>query len=120
MSLLGSVAVDRVGPSSWVVELRGEHDLSTVEGLRTGLEAIFAQGTTVVIDLSEATFVDSAVLNELITAQRRVDADENERLAVVAPRDGFPARVLDLVNLDRLLSIFETRAEALRRLEASG
>jgi hypothetical protein len=45
--------------------------------------------------------------------------DENERLAVVAPRDGFPARVLDLVNLDRLLSIFETRAEALRAFEAS-
>jgi anti-anti-sigma factor len=119
MSLPGSVAVDRIGPSSWVVELRGEHDLSTVESLHTELEAIFAQGTTVVIDLSDATFVDSAVLNELITAQRRVDADENERLAVVAPRDGFPARVLDLVHLDRLLSIFETRAEALRTLKAS-
>jgi anti-anti-sigma factor len=119
MSLPGSVAVDRVGPSSWVVELRGEHDLSTVEGLRTELDAIFAQGTTVVIDLSDATFVDSAVLNELVSAQRRVDADPNERLAVVAPGDGFPARVLNLVNLDRLLSIFETRAEALRTLETS-
>jgi anti-anti-sigma factor len=118
MSVPGSIAVDRMSPSIWVVELRGEHDLSTVPSVHTELETIFAQGTTVVIDLSYATFVDSAVLNELIAAQRRVDADENERLAVVAPRDGFPARVLDLVNLDRLLSIFETRAEALRTLEA--
>lgn len=118
MSLLGSVTVDRVGPSLWVVEVQGEHDLSTVERLHSELDAIFAQGTAVVIDLSEATFVDSAVLNELVTAQRRVDADENERLAVVAPRDGFPARVLDLVNLGRLLSIFETREEALRALAA--
>lgn len=118
MPLLGSVAVDRIGPSVWVVELRGEHDLSTVESLHTELEAIFAQGTTLVIDLSDATFVDSAVLNELVKAQRRVDVNENERLAVVAPRDGFPARVLELVSLGGLLSIFETRGEALRVLEA--
>lgn len=116
MSLLGSVSVDRIGPSLWVVELHGEHDVSTVESLHTELDAIFAHGTAVVIDLSEATFVDSAVLNELVTAQRRVDADENERLALVAPRDGFPARVLDLVNLGRVLSIFETREEALHSL----
>jgi anti-anti-sigma factor len=110
----GSVRVDRVGDSLWIVELHGEHDLCTAPSLHGELATIFAQGTTVVVDLSETTFVDSSILSELISAQRLVDDDEDKRLAIVAPRDRFPARLLDMVSATHLFAIFERRADALR------
>ncbi len=110
----GSVRVDQVRDSLWIVELRGEHDLSTAPSLRGELDTIFAQGTTVVVDLSETTFIDSSVLSELISAQRRIDGLEHKRLAIVAPRGRFPARVIDMVDAAHLFAIFERRADALR------
>jgi len=103
----GTVSVDHLGQERWVVELSGEHDLSTVGDLRESLEAIFAQGTLVVIDLSAATFIDSSILGELVRAQRRVDRDSGEQLAVVAPAGGFAARLFGLVGgLDTLVRMF--------------
>ena len=55
------LSVDHLGQERWVVELRGEHDLSHVRDLHESLEAIFAQGTLVVIDLSATTFIDSSI-----------------------------------------------------------
>jgi anti-anti-sigma factor len=110
----GSVRVDRLADSLFVVGLHGEHDLSTVADLRGELTAIFAQGATVVVDLSEATFIDSSVLSELILVQRRVENDQDRQLAIVAPRGRFPARVIDMADSARLFAIFERRGDALR------
>jgi anti-anti-sigma factor len=115
----GIVTVDRVGPSTWIVELHGEHDMTNSDRLRAELAMIFAQGTTVVIDLSAATFIDSSTVHELVAAQRRVDEVPNESLAIVAPKDGFAARVLDLLQAHTVLPIFETRADALRSAEST-
>jgi anti-anti-sigma factor len=109
----GSVRVDRVGDSLWIVELHGEHDLSTAPSLHGELATIFTQESTVVLDLSETTFIDSSILSELISAQHLVD-DEDKRLAIVAPSERFPARLIDMVSATHLFAIFERRAEALR------
>ncbi len=115
----GIVTVDRVGPSTWIVELHGEHDMTNSDRLRAELAMIFAQGTAVVIDLSAATFIDSSTVHELVAAQHRVDEVPNESLAIVAPKDGFAARVLDLLQAHTVLPIFETRADALRSAESA-
>lgn len=109
-----SLTVDRVGQSLWIVGLHGEHDLSTVAHLRDELAALFAEATTLVVDLSDATFIDSSVVRELILAQQRVDEDDQEQLAIIAPQEGFPARVIELAGADRLFCLFERRADALR------
>ena len=110
----GSVRVDQVGESLWIVELHGEHDISTVASLRGELTPLFAPGATVVVDLTETSFIDSSVLSELIVAQRGLDDREHTRLALVAPRGRFPARVIDMVDAARLFAIFERRADAIR------
>jgi anti-anti-sigma regulatory factor len=110
----GTVTVDRVGASTWTVALHGEHDLTSTDQLRVELDAIFAQGTSVVVDFSDATFIDTAVVRELMYANQRVDHDPNEYLVIVAPRGGFPRRVLDLLDIDRLVQIFPSRDAALR------
>jgi anti-anti-sigma factor len=110
---VGRIVVDELDSSVWVVELGGEHDLSTVGELHSTLEAIFARGTTIVLDLSQTTFIDSSVLSELIVAQERADGNPDEHLAIVAPQEGNAARLIGLVDAARLFSLYETRAEAL-------
>ena len=116
---VGRITVDKAGRTAWVVELAGEHDLSTVGGLKDELAAIFAQGTTIVIDLSSVTFMDSSVLRELIVAQRRADSDDGEDLAIVAPAGRFAARLIALAGAGSVFSVHETRAAALTALQCS-
>jgi anti-anti-sigma factor len=113
----GIVTVDRVGPTSWIVALVGEHDTSNSDRLREELATIFAQGTAVIVDTSAATFIDSSTVRELVAAQERVEEVATEQLAIVAPKDGFARRVLDLLQAEHVLHIFETRDNALRSFE---
>jgi len=114
----GSVTVDRDGASTWIVALHGEHDIATTDQLRAELDAIFAHGTIVVVDFSDATFIGSAVVGELLRAQDRVDRDPTEHLVIVAPPDGEPRRVLDLLDLGRVVEIFPSRDAAFRSFTA--
>lgn len=110
---VGRINVENVGESSWIVALDGEHDVSTVAALQDELAAIFALGTTLVVDLTGATFIDSSILAQLILAQRRVDQNDGEHLAIVAPAGGAAARLIDLVGVGRLFEVFETRSAAM-------
>jgi anti-anti-sigma factor len=112
----GRIVVEKLDSSLWVVDLGGDHDLSTVGELHCTLEAIFAQGTTVVLDVAGMTFLDSSVLKELILAQRRADSDPNNQLVIVAPSDGVAARLIALVDAGRLFALFESRAAALQAI----
>ena len=85
---VGRIVVDKLGSSLWVVELGGEHDLATVGKLHTTLETIFAQGTTVVLDLSSTTFIDSSILGELVSAQQRADANPMNTSPSSRPKTG--------------------------------
>lgn len=113
---VGRIDVDKLGGSLWLVELSGEHDLSTVGKLRSTLEMVFAQGTTIVLDLSSTTFIDSSVLAELILAQQHADANRHEQLAIVAPQAGVAARLIAMVDANRLFSLFQTRADAVHAI----
>ena len=109
----GSIRVDRRESGPWVLELHGEHDLSTVQALRVRLAPIADRGEAAVIDLSQVTFIDSAVLTELIASRRGREDGGGARLAIVAPPGGFPARVLGLLQLDRVVAVYESRGQAL-------
>jgi anti-anti-sigma factor len=92
----------------WVVTLRGEHDLSTAPQLRNSLARSFSSGWTVIIDMSEAEFIDSTTLNVLIGARR-----QRHPIALVAPSDTVAGRLVALVCLDDAIPTYQTRAEAL-------
>ena len=110
----GTRTVDRVGPSTWIVALHGEHDLATTDQVREELDAIFAQGTSVVIDFSEATFIESAVVRELIHAHHRVDQTPPSTSSSSRRGTDSPRRVLDLLDIDRVVEILPSRDDALR------
>ncbi|MBT2410476.1 STAS domain-containing protein [Streptomyces sp. ISL-12] len=88
-----------------VIGARGAYDASSIEPLAQALAAAAEECPRVVLDASEITFADSALLNLLILTRRTVD------LRVAAPARQV-RRLLQLTGVDTLLTVRETVAEA--------
>jgi anti-anti-sigma factor len=109
----GGVIVVEKSARACVLILRGEHDLSTSPALDAELDAGFAHGTSVVVDLTEAGFIDSSVAGALMRAAQSTGAS----LVVLCAPVGSPARrLLDMVGITRVIPTFETRAQAIDHL----
>jgi anti-anti-sigma factor len=54
-----------------VVGLRGEHDLQTAQGVIQTLEPLLEADAIVVADLTTTSFMDSSILNALLTAEEK-------------------------------------------------
>ena len=96
-----------------VLVLRGELDLAAAPRLRARIDET-ASGRALVLDLSHATFIDSAVLKELLRA--RAELGERDIRLVLA---GVAPPVRRLLDLTRTSELFEDAAdveEAVRRL----
>jgi anti-sigma B factor antagonist len=105
---LSSASLDGGTP---VVEVRGELDLIAAPKLsRRLLDATSKRGGDVVLDLSEATFVDSTTLGVLVGTARRL-ARHRARLVVVASHPHI-VRVFELTGLHRVLTLVASREQA--------
>jgi anti-anti-sigma factor len=90
----------------WILSLRGEHDLSTQPGLSEEFGRVTAVGGPVVIDLTDADFIDSSVLRVLASAA--VEQSAGLRVAVVIPPGGEATRILRATGIASLLRPYET------------
>ena len=111
MSDLFSVTSERVGDAG-VLIVSGEVDIFTAPQLKERLVEQFDAGVTrLVVDLTAVTFIDSTALGVLIGGVRRVNGAGGVMALVV---DSRPVeRVLGITGLDRVFSMYHTRAEAL-------
>ena len=106
------VSSERLDSGIAVVSVAGEVDLHTAPLLRDALAAALElDGTGVVVDLHACEFVDSAALGTLVEANAHLGG-RNRRLALVAA-DGGVRRALELIGLDRVFALHESRASAL-------
>ena len=96
-----------------VLGLRGEHDLSTVEVLAEEIERQFREAPRVIVDLSEAAFVDSTVICALAVGQEHAARHPACSFGAVAPRTSFVGGVFDMVDLRSLMPTYESLDEAL-------
>ena len=110
--------VTHLGGGRWVIALDGEHDISTEPKLAATFDQVFATGTRIVLDLTDATFIDSTVIHSLLAAHERAKETSGESLVIVAPKDGFPAHVIDITGLRDRLVIYPDKAIALQALTA--
>lgn len=111
----GSVAVGHIAPHVAVIAIRGEHDLSTEPALRAALEEGAAH-SSVLVDLSECSFLDSTVVASLLRAAGRVQA-RGEQLALLIPRAHSQVRrVAEMTLLGEFLPIYTSREDALTDL----
>ena len=109
------IALDQIGRELWLVVVGGEQDLSTVGRLREEIERAEIAGGDIVIDLSQATFIDSSVAGLLVEHGLAPPSDDVS-MALVIPAAGFPAKVLRLLDVYDRLPAFESRADAVRAL----
>jgi anti-sigma B factor antagonist len=99
-----AISTRRLTNGTWVVAASGEVDLSTAPELERALTAALTAGATqLVVDLTEATFVDSTVLHVLLRAAQHLDGAAGELIAVVP--DPNVRRVFEITGFDRRFSI---------------
>lgn len=109
----------QVEPAPWgaVVTARGELDLSRVPELRGRLREALAHGARrLVVDLSEATTIDSVTLAAIVGVQRRLGRGGRVAVATANP---YALLVLQASGLDSVVEVFATREEAQRALGAA-
>jgi anti-sigma B factor antagonist len=117
MAIRGELIVEKL-PAVWVLGLRGEHDLSTAPSLDAQLEAVFLHGTSVVVDLTDADFIDSSIIGAVFRGLRAAREAGTGSLVIAAPPGSFARRVLDTASLEDAVRIFDSRREAIACLES--
>jgi anti-anti-sigma factor len=96
------IRTDQADDHVWVVTAPGERDLADAEALSQAFDDVFRQGSTLIVDLSDTTFIDSRVVGVLMGAQAQASRSAAHALIVVAPPGRHPRRVLDLTVRDTL------------------
>ena len=99
--------------SLWLIETYGEHDLASNDLLVAALDQVARTGTTVVVDFSEAIFIDSSVIRTLVEQAHGRPDERDDWIAVVAREGTEPRRLFDLVNAQAFLRVFDSREAAL-------
>jgi anti-sigma B factor antagonist len=94
-----------------VISTPAELDVTNTAQLRTALLAASRQCATVVVDMSQTAFCDSASLSALLRARQRAMADGGEVRLVITTAQVL--RIFALTGVDRLFPIFVSLTEAL-------
>jgi anti-anti-sigma factor len=111
---VSEIRTEHVAAQAVVVTPRGELDLASGPALRTALEDALTQVASVVLDLSDVSFIDSSIIGVIAGTSRDVARREaGSQLVVVSPPGSHPRRVLDMVAARDFLRLYDERAEAL-------
>jgi anti-sigma B factor antagonist len=112
-----SIDTQQVGDARHVIALTGEVDLYTAPELKTQMLDVIANGAKdVVVDFTNTTFIDSTTLGVLVGGVKRL-REKGGRLSIVCS-DRNITKIFEITGLDRVFTIYPTRAEALERLDS--
>ena len=118
MSAGFQVSTTSLGDGVAGVVVLGEADIYTAPELKEALTAAIETGaTSVLVDLSGATFIDSTTLGVLMGAVRRLRPGGGE--VAIACADPNICRIFEITLLDRVFRIFPTPGEGHDHLLAS-
>jgi anti-anti-sigma factor len=99
-----TIGVERPEPSTVVVTVRGELDITTAPALREALEqALEVPPEALTVDLTEVTFIDSVALATIVRASRRLPRPE--QMLVVLGSESYARVVFDATGLSRALNV---------------
>jgi anti-sigma B factor antagonist len=92
-----AVEVGSLDAGSAVIRVRGELDMSTSPELTAAVSSAGAEASTVQLDLSAVTFLDSSAIGALVAAGSEL-AEAGHRLQI-GPRSDIVNRVLEITGL---------------------
>ena len=110
---LQDVQVERPRAGAAVVVFTGEHDLWTSEPVEGLLGSLIEENDLVVVDFSEAEFVDSTTIHTLVKARRAAD-ERGSTLRLQLGTAPIVRKAFELSGMLQLLDCAPTREEALR------
>ena len=107
---------EQLSETAYVVSLAGEVDLYTAPEFKQQLLEVIAQGgRQVVVDFTNATFIDSTTLGVLVGGVKRLRPKDGELSLVCSDRN--IAKIFEITGLDRVFAIYGTREQAVAALE---
>jgi anti-sigma B factor antagonist len=110
---MGLLHVDTDEPGVAILVLEGEHELFTATKLQRTLDALVDDANAVVVDLSQATFLDSSVVAVLLRARDRAREDNVQFAVVIDDSTGEAVRrMFEITGLDNILPVVHSRGEA--------
>jgi anti-sigma B factor antagonist len=112
-----SIETERVADARHVISLTGEVDLYTAPELKQQLLDVIGNGAKdVVVDFTDTTFIDSTTLGVLVGGVKRLRPGGG-RLSIVCS-DRNITKIFEITGLDRVFTIYPTRAEAFEKLDS--
>jgi anti-anti-sigma factor len=110
------VRSERLSQRGAVLIIDGELDLDSASQLGTEIAVRIEEGHRhLVIDLTDATFLDSVAMATLLSAVAPLRT-EPDAAVVLAGSDGVVARALEVSGIGRLFTTFDTRDGAIAGL----
>ena len=99
-------------PGIAVVEVLGEHDLSTTEDAHDLFTRLVSENDLVIIDLTETQFIDSSFLSALLRARANAE-QQGHAVLLEIERDSNVGRLLAMTRTLGAFDHVSTRDEAL-------
>jgi len=100
-----------------VVRACGEVDLYTVPDFDNALREAVDQGnSTVIVDLSQISYLDSSGLSSLISAYRRLSGGGGTMFVVASEINPSVRRALEITRLDLLVNVCDSMEYALNEM----
>lgn len=103
-------------PGAAVIELVGEHDLSTHGDVERALMEL-GSGEACIIDLSAAPFIDSSILT--VVVQSTTGDGACSTTIVVAPPDSAAARLFEITQATSVVTVCPSLEAALESVTIS-
>lgn len=105
------------GPGFTVITLPGESDAYVAPRVRSDLATALTGESPLVVDLTQATFIDSTIVGVLL--EGLADCEKHERpLVLLLPDDAAPEvhRLFEITGLSALLPVVRSWDEAATRV----
>jgi anti-anti-sigma factor len=112
----GTIEVEIQSDETAIVTLHGEHDMATTTEVSIAL-AVAAGCPSILVDVSDCTFIDSTVVSVLLRAAG-LARSRSGALEIVVPTGSSARRGLEIGGVDQLLRLHETREAGIARLDA--
>jgi anti-sigma B factor antagonist len=119
MAITFEIQDRRHGADAHLVSVSGEIDMFTAPELKQRVAAAIDSGAeTVIVDLSETTFIDSSSLGILIGAHRRIE-HRHGHFVVVCDNPAI-VKTFKITGLDQVFAIVPTVEDAVDESVPSG
>ena len=96
--------------------LEGDFDLANASVLGAVVDRVLETGNSLIFDLSEATFIDSSVIDVLLRAVTAVGGGK-QALVLQLGTAAVVERVLEIVKIEQVLTRAHDRQEAVRIIQ---